>query len=135
MKKKIKVLLLLLFIIISAGCTKYMREDNKNVIYEKTGQSVVSNILCKPVDEELYNFYKEHEGSLEVKLDELAVCSEFNPSALGYKSLWESILVKPIAWLILKLGLLVQNFGISVMLMSLIIRALMIPLSKKSMSQ
>lgn len=135
MKKKIKVFALLFFIIISTGCTKYMREDNKNVIYDKTGQSVVSNILCKPVDEELYNFYKEHEGSLEVKLDDLAVCSEFNPSALGYKSLWESVLIKPIAWLILKLGLLVQNFGISVMLMSLIIRALMIPLSKKSMSQ
>ena len=135
MNKKIKILVLLLFIVLSAGCTKYMREDNKNVIYEKTGQSVVSNILCKPVDEELYNFYKEHEGSLEVKLDDLAVCSEFNPSALGYKSIWESLLVKPIAWLILKLGLLVQNFGISVMLMSLIIRALMIPLSKKSMSQ
>ncbi|MBR1417141.1 MAG: YidC/Oxa1 family membrane protein insertase [Bacilli bacterium] len=135
MKKKFKVIILFLIVFMSVGCTKYIKEDKKNVIYETTGQTLASNILCKPVNEDLYNFYKEHENSLEVKLDDLAVCSEFNPSAVGYKSLWESILVKPIAWLILKLGLIVQNFGISVMLMSLCIRALMIPLTKKSMSQ
>lgn len=135
MNKKIKVVLLSMLVLLSFGCTKYVKEDNKSVVYEKTGQTLASNILCKPVDEELYNFYKDHEESLEVKLDELPKCSEFTPTSLGYNGIWEAILVKPIAWLILKLGELVGNFGISVMLMSLFIRALMIPISKKSMSQ
>ena len=136
MSKKIKVLILSLLVLTTFGCTKYLKgEDNKSVIYEKTGQTLVSNILCKPVDQDLYNFYKEHEDSLPVKLDELPTCTEFTPTSLGYNGIWEAILVKPIAFLILKLGELVRNYGISVMLMSLIIRALMIPLSKKSMMQ
>ena len=135
MKKKFKVLILLLMLALSAGCTKYIKEDNKSVIYETTGQTLASNILCKPVTDDLYNFYNEHNDSLETKLEDLPTCNDFKPSDLKYKSLWESVLIKPIAWLILKLGQLVGNFGISVMLMSLLIRALMIPLSKKSMTQ
>ncbi len=135
MKKKIMSILLLVMILFSTACTKYVKEDNKTVTYEKTGQMLTSNILCKPVNEELYNFYNEHNDSLETKLEDLPTCQDFKPNDLGYKSLWETILIKPIAWLILKLGQLVGNYGISVMIMSLIIRALMIPLSKKSMSQ
>jgi len=135
MRKKIMVVVLTMFMLLSTSCTKYMKEDNKNIIYEATGQTLASNILCKPEEENLSNFYKEHEDSLQVKLDDLAECKDFNPSAVGYTSLWESILVKPIAWLILKLGQVVSNYGISVMLISVLIRALMIPLSKKSMSQ
>ena len=135
MKKKFKVLILLCMLVLSAGCTKYIKEDNKSVVYEATGQTLASNILCKPVTEDLYNFYNEHNDSLETKLEDLPTCNDFKPNDLAYKSLWESILIKPIAWLILKLGELVGNYGISVMLMSLLIRALMIPLSKKSMSQ
>ena len=135
MKKKIMSLLLLVMIIFSTGCTKYVKEDNKTVTYEATGQMLTSNILCKPVNEDLYNYYNEHNDALETKLEDLPTCQEFKPTDLGYKSLWETILIKPIAWLILKLGQLVGNYGISVMIMSLIIRTLMIPLSKKSMAQ
>jgi len=135
MKKKLMSILLLVVIILSTGCTQYIKEDNKTVTYEATGQMVASNILCKPVDEDLYNFYNEHNDALETKLEDLPTCQDFKPTDLGYKGLWETILVKPIAWLILKLGQLVGNYGISVMIMSLLIRTLMIPLSKKSMSQ
>ena len=135
MNKKIKILIVLVVLLLTFGCTQYAKEDNKSVIYEPTGQMMVSNILCKPVNDDLYNFYKEHENSLENKLDDLPSCQEFKVTDLGYKNLWETILIKPIAWLILKLGQIVGNCGISVMIMSLLIRALMIPLSKKSMSQ
>jgi YidC/Oxa1 family membrane protein insertase len=120
---------------LTTSCTKYIKEDNKSVVYEATGQTLASNILCKPVTEDLYNFYKEHESSMEVKLDDLVECKEYTPTKTAYKGLWETLLVKPIAWLILKLGELITNYGLSVMLMSLLIRALMIPISKKSMAQ
>ncbi len=135
MNKNIKVLLLSLLIVLSAGCTNYLKEDNKNVIYETTGQTLASNILCKPVGEDLFNFYADHQDSMNVQLDELPDCDTFKPSDLKYQSLWESILIKPIAWLILKIGNFFGNYGISVMIMSLLIRILMFPLSKKSMSQ
>ena len=135
MKKKIMGILLLVMVVLSTGCTKYIKEDNKTITFEATGQMVASNILCKPVTEDLYNFYNEHNEALETKLEDLPTCQEFKPNDLGYKSLWETILIKPIAWLILKLGQFVGNYGLSVMIMSLIIRTLMIPLSKKSMSQ
>lgn len=135
MKKKIMSILLVVMIVLCTGCTTYIKEDNKTVTFEETGQMVAANILCKPLSENLYNFYNEHNDKLENKLEDLPTCQDFKPNDLGYKSLWETILIKPIAWLILKLGQLVGNYGISVMIMSLIIRALMIPLSKKSMSQ
>ena len=135
MKKKIMVVILLFFVLISTGCTQYIKEDNKTVTYEATGQMVASNILCKPVNDDLYNFYSQHNDALDPKLEDLPTCQDFKPNDLPYKSLWETILIKPIAWLILKVGQLVGNYGISVMIMSLIIRALMIPLSKKSMAQ
>ena len=135
MKKQIKILGIALLVLLSTGCTKYLKEDNKSIIYENTGQTLASNILCKPVEEDLYNFYKEHEDSMQVKLEELPECSDFKLNSLKYQSIWESVFIKPIAWLILKLGELVSNYGISVMLMSLLIRSIMIPLSRKSMNQ
>ena len=135
MKKQLKVILALVLLTISTGCTKYIKEDNKNVIYQTTGQSLASNILCKPESEELYNFYKDHEDSMETKLDDLKECKEFTPSSLKYKSIWESIFIKPLAWVILNLGKLLGNFGYSVMIMSLLIRVIMIPLTKKSQEQ
>jgi YidC/Oxa1 family membrane protein insertase len=135
MKKQLKLFIILLLVFTCTGCTQYIKEDNKTLVYESTGQTLASNILCKPVDEDVKNFYLDHEDSMSVKLEDLPECSEFKPSDLSYKSLWESIFIKPIAWLILKFGELFGNFGLSVMFMSLLIRAIMIPLTKKSMSQ
>lgn len=134
--KKAKVLILLCAVILLTGCTKYIKsDDNKPVIYETTGQNLTANILCKPVTEELYNLYKENEDKLSTPLDELPTCDNFKPTDLEYQSLWESIFVKPLAWLILSLGKIVKNYGIAVILMSLVIRCLLIPLSRKTMMQ
>lgn len=135
MKKNFKILILCLAFLGSVGCTKYVKKDNKTVTYEETGQTLTSNILCKPVTEELYNIYKENESSLTVSLEELPSCEDFKPSDLKYVSLWETIFIKPLAWIILKVGNLVKNYGLAVMILSLLIRLLMLPLSKKAMLQ
>ena len=120
---------------LSTGCTKYVKDGNKSVIYEATGQTLTANILCKPVTEDLYNIYKENEDKLTNKLDELPDCNNFSVTDIKYVSLWESFFVKPLAWIILKVGELVKNYGVAVMLISVLIRAIMIPLTKKSMAQ
>lgn len=137
MKKnnKIKIFLLAILVMLSTGCTKYVKDGNKSVIYEATGQTLTANILCKPVTEDLYNIYKENEDKLTNKLDELPDCNNFSVTDIKYVSLWESFFVKPLAWIILKVGEIVKNYGVAVMLISVLIRAIMIPLTKKSMAQ
>ncbi len=137
MKKnnKIKIFLLAILVMLSTGCTKHVKDGNKSVIYEATGQTLTANILCKPVTEDLYNIYKENEDKLTNKLDELPDCNNFSVTDIKYVSLWESFFVKPLAWIILKVGELVKNYGVAVMLISVLIRAIMIPLTKKSMAQ
>ena len=137
MKKnnKVKIFLLALLVMLSTGCTKYVKDGNKSVIYEATGQTLTANILCKPVTEELYNIYKENEDKLTNKLDELPDCNNFSVTDIKYVSLWESLFVKPLAWIILKVGELVKNYGVAVMIIIILIRTIMIPLTKKSMAQ
>lgn len=135
MKKKIRIILIVVLLVLSTGCTKYVKDGKQNVTYEKTGQTLTANILCKPHDEELYNIYEENNEALTVELEDLPNCSDFKPNSLKYVSLWESLIVKPLAWLILQLGYIVKNMGVSVMLIGLIIRIILIPISYKTVLQ
>lgn len=135
MKKKLKIMIIAFLLILSTGCTKTLK-DNKNVVtYEKTGQSLTSNILCKPEEKELLELYNDYNDKLTVKLDDLPACKSFTPSKVKYQSLWESIFVKPLAFIILKFGYLIKNMGVSVMIIGLIIRLIMLPIQIKTVKQ
>ena len=58
-----KIILIFIACFCLTGCTKYISDDNnKRIINEETGQSLPSNILCKPTTSELdeiYNKYKD----------------------------------------------------------------------------
>ena len=61
MKKKIKYGLLLLLLVVTTGCTTYLKtSDGKSVTNPTTGQSMVENILCRPTDEETIKIYEEN---------------------------------------------------------------------------
>ena len=49
---------------------------------------------------------EKYDDKLTTKLEDLPSCEDFKPTDIKYQSLWESIFVKPLAWLILKLGYL-----------------------------
>ncbi len=134
-KKIITLLLAVLFLTTGCGNKTYLKEDKKIITYESTGQSLQNNILCKPKEKELYELYEKYNDQLSTKLEELPECENFKPNDIKYKSLWESIFVKPLAWLILKLGIVIKNYGVSVMLIGLGIRLILFPFSKKSMNQ
>lgn len=134
--KSTKILILILVMTLIGGCTKYLSDsENKRIIYDKTGQAVTSNILCLPKDKELLKIYEENEDKLTVKLDNLPECSNFKPTDIKYVGIWESIFVKPLAWAIIIIGSIVNNYGISVMIIGLLIRFALMPLSKKSLVQ
>lgn len=133
--KKIKIIILVILLLLSTGCTKYMKDGKENIKYDATGQTLTANILCKPQDEDLNKIYEEHEDLIQVKIEDLPTCKDFKINSLKYQSLWESFLVKPLAYVILKVGYLVKNMGLSVMIIGLLIRLLMLPISYKSSLQ
>lgn len=128
MKKKILILFLMLFTL--SGCTKRF---NVVINEEKNQQkSYVSNILCKPETKELVDVYKNNDKKLLIKYENLPKCSNLKINSGGYEGLWTSLFVKPLAWIIVKVGLIVKNYGLAIMIVGLILRLLMFPISKKS---
>ena len=129
--KKRKVLVLLLCLSLLTGCTKMLKNsDNQVVKNEVTGQTITENVICKPTDESTLKIYEEY----EVNIDKLPACKDFSPLK-NYEGLWTSVFVKPLAWLIIKVGTLVKNYGLALILTCLIIRLALYPLTKKTAMQ
>ena len=136
MKKiKIGILVLMVFSLTACGNSNYITDDGTPVEYDKTGQILQKDILCKPEDEELDALYQEYGDQTKINYDDLPLCSEFSLSSNESDGIWEGIFVKPLAWLILKLGYLVNSFGLSVILIGLAIRLILMPISRKTMRQ
>ena len=128
---KKKILILLTCILLLTGCTKTLKDKDKNVVTnEKTGQSITENIICKPTDKDVIEIYEEN-GK---KLSKLPDCEDFTPIT-KYESLWTSVFVKPLAWLILKIGGLLNSYGTSIIVTSLLIRLILMPITKKTAIQ
>lgn len=128
-KKFQKIILLFLLIITLTGCTKRFTVEDKE---DNTRKAYVSNIICKPESEDLLKIYTDNAKEQKIDIDNLPNCSELKINSGGYEGLWTSIFVKPLAWLIIKLGNLVKNYGISIMIIGFLLRALMFPISKKT---
>lgn len=128
-KKKIVILLLCLFLL--TGCTKTLKDkDNKVVKNEKTGQVITENVICKPTDKSTLAIYEEY----EIDMENLPECKNFTPLS-NYEGLWTSIFVKPLAWLIIKVGTLVKNYGLALIITCLMIRLILYPLTRKTAMQ
>ena len=144
LKKVSKILIVFLLVFLLSGCTKQLivektNDDGKKtkevVKYDEgknaTGQSLTENIICKPTEDELVEIYEKN----GVDTDKLVDCSKFTPKITSEEGLWDNIFIKPLAWLILKLGYLVKNFGLAVILAGLAIRLILYPVTKKSAMQ
>ena len=129
--KKIKTLVLLLCVLVLTGCTKTLKdEDNKIVRNEETGRTITENVICKPTDKDTLKIYEEY----EVNIEKLPECENFSPLK-NYEGLWTSIFVKPLAWLIIKVGAIVKNYGLSLIITCLLIRLALYPLTQKTAMQ
>ena len=131
MKNKKRLILLIISVFLLTGCTKTLKDEEKQIVKnETTGQSVTENIICKPTDKEMLKIYEEN----EVNIEKLPECKDFTPIT-KYEGLWTSFFVKPLAWLILKIGSLVNSNGLAIILSCLLIRIALIPVTKKTAMQ
>jgi len=62
-------------------------------------------------------------------------CKEFKATSGGWEGIWASIFVKPLAWVILFCGKYTSNFGIGLIITTILIRLIMYPLTKKTAAQ
>lgn len=139
MKNRFKILVLVFVLILTSGCgnSKYIQDKDKKIVtYEETGQMLEKDILCLPEkDSELYNIYKEYSDQLNIDFEDLPACTDFKITSNESSGLWEFLFVKPLAYLILVLGKLVGNLGVSLILIGLAIRLILLPFTIKSTKQ
>ena len=133
MKKNKKILIILLAILfLATGCTKTLKDSNKKVVTNpETGQSLTQNILCQPENKETIKVYEEN----EVNIKKLPKCSKFKINSGGYEGLWNSIFVKPLAFVILQFNNIVKSAGLALIITSILIRLIAYPLTKKTAMQ
>ncbi len=162
MKKnsKFKIVFLVLLLIIMTGCTKQLRDVNGKIVKnEVTGQTLPSNILCKPTDKDIIKLYEttreKQIKSLDKKLkndditkseynkkkkalldvNKLVACKNFKVSSGGYEGLWTTFFVKPLTWVLIQLGQLLKNYGLAVIAATLLIRLILFPVTRKAAKQ
>lgn len=159
MKKNKKILIVVLMLtLLLTGCTKQLKDVKGKVVQDKeTNQTLVENILCKP--EELNKTYKDaikkkkedykklyEDGELSKKdyekkvdkildIDKLPVCTEFSAFEGGYETLWTSVFVKPLAWVIIKIGNILKNYGVAIIVTTILIKLILFPITYKSLKQ
>jgi YidC/Oxa1 family membrane protein insertase len=132
MKKSKKLLILLIAVFLLTGCAKQLKDsEGKIVQVPETGQTLISNILCQPTKESTIKLYKEN----NVDLSKLPKCSAFKPTSGGYEGVWNTVFVKPLAWIIIKLGKYVKNYGLAIILVTLALRLIVMPVTKKTAMQ
>lgn len=130
-KKKILIVLMLL-VLLTTGCTKSLEnKDGKVVKNPVTGQSLTENILCKPTDKETLKLYEKN----GVKVGKLPECDNYEFNSGKDEGLWTNVFVKPLAWVILAIGNLVNNYGLSLIITSLAIRFISYPITRKTAMQ
>lgn len=131
-KNIIKISLILFLMVTLTGCTKYLENDDKEaVINEVTGQRLTENILCQPKEKEVIKLYKEN----DVNLKKLPSCEEMKITSGGYEGVWTTIFVKPLAWVIIQIGTFVKNYGLAIIVLTILIRLIMLPITKKTAMQ
>ncbi len=131
MKKITKYFILLLTILSLCGCTKVLKDEEGKVITNtKTGQNITENILCKPTNKDIIKIYKEN----NVDLSKLSTCSDMKITG-EYEDIWNSIFVRPLAWLIINIGKYVNSTAVAIIIVTLLIRICLYPLTKKTAMQ
>ena len=159
MKQIKKIIICLFMVFLLTGCTEYKMYNNQSVSVAKTGQKLVENILCKTeqTEQQYQEIIDKNKNSLleqlnngtitqedyDTKVSELEQsfdlsninsCSEFNVFS-GKDGLWTTLFVKTLAWLLIKIGTITTNYGWAIIIVTLIIRLALYPITNKTALQ
>ena len=129
---KLKIIIVILILLLTTGCTKTLTDKhNKAVKNTETGQNLTKNIICQPTNKETIRIYEKH----GVKIDKLPKCEDFKINSGKYEGLWTSIFVKPLAFITIFIGTKVGNYALALIILTLLIRAIAYPITRKAALQ
>lgn len=160
MNKQKKVIVIMLLLLLTSGCTSYKQYDNKQIKDSDTGQRIVENILCKTeATQKQYNRLKEEslieidkklenneitEEEHKIKTEEInelynikdvTSCDNFSVMSGEDDGLWTNVFVKSLSWLIIKIGSITKNYGWAIIIVTILIRLALFPITKKTAAQ
>ena len=131
-KNKLKILLIISLVFLTTGCATTLTDKEKQPVKnEVTGQNLIENIICKPTDKETIKVYEKN----GVNIKKLPDCDEFKISDGKYESLWTTFFIKPLSFIIIKIGEIVKNYALAVILVSIAIRLIAFPITRKTALQ
>ena len=133
MKKIInnKIVLILFLLLTLTGCTTQLRDKNNKIVKNiKNGQNLTANIVCKPTDKEIIKINEKN----KVKIEKLPDCNKMSITG-KYENLWNTFFVRPLAYIIVRVGKLVGNTGLALILITLAIRLVLFPITRKTAMQ
>lgn len=159
MKNK-KIIIILIAVLLLTGCTKQLKDANGKIVKnEETGQTLPSNIMCQPTDQDIRKIYIDTKNSKEAKLEkelkkgkitkkeynkkmdelldinELPKCSKFSVTSGGYEGLWTTIFIKPLTWFLIRIGQTLKNYGLAIIFATFMIRLILYPITRKTLTQ
>ena len=119
--------------------------DEKTIeLYEKNNVNLdaLPSCVCKsdkikktvPKVSEDGNVVKDDDGKIVTEVKE-EKCESFKINSGKYEGLWATIFIKPLAFVILFFGNLVNSFGLGLIITSLLIRLVLYPITRKTAMQ
>ena len=121
-KKHVKIIIMILFLFLVSGCTKSFKDN---------GKLYTENILCKPNKQETIKIYEKN----NIDISYLKPCSEYGIKDGGYEGLINTFFVKPLAIVLLKVGQILNSYGFAIIIVTILLRMLVVPITTKSMTQ
>ncbi len=135
-KNKFKIFIVLALVILLTGCATILKDNkNKAVFYETNNVKITlyENILCKPESKGLVEKYNKYKKKIDIS--KLPKCEKFKVSDSKYEGLWDNLIVKPLAWLLVNVNKFFQNYGITIVMMGLLLRLILAPFTQKTAMQ
>lgn len=135
-KNKLKIFIVLALVILLTGCATILKDNkNKAVFYETDNVKITlyENILCQPEEKGLVEKYNKYKKKIDIS--KLPKCDKFKVSDSKYEGLWDNLIVKPLAWLLVNVNKFFKNYGITIVIMGLLLRLILAPFTQKTAMQ
>lgn len=132
--KKIKLLgFLVLCLFLLTACVRPLKDDKKIITNPVTKQQLTENIVCQPEDKESIKVYNKYKSKVDIS--KLPKCSEYMIFKGKYNGLWDSFFIKPLVVLLVQIGKLIKSYGLSIIIVTLILKLVTLPITISQIKQ
>lgn len=132
--KKIKLLgFLLLSLFLLTACVKPLKDDKKIITNPVTKQQLTENIVCQPEDKESIKVYNKYKNKVDIS--KLPKCNDYMLFKGKYNGLWDSFLIKPLVVLLVQIGKIINSYGLSIIIVTLLLKLITLPITIAQIKQ